>query len=109
MSTTLIQFLQRYAGQDGLKNPGEIAGYDSVTATALISSNIAVAYNAGSGAGTVVPAGFTRGQIASETDAQFEAAGGSSGNLNPSAAVQGYEGAVSIVRGRAVPDSEPWA
>jgi hypothetical protein len=108
MTLVLVEFLQPYYGPDGLHNSGEVAGLSSAVATALIAAGSAVEYNAGGGAGVPTASPF-RGQGEWETDAQYEAAGGSSGNLSPSAAIQGYESAVSIVRGRAVPDSEPWA
>lgn len=86
MSIEIVQILKRYSSAGGLLNPGEIVGVDSGLAASLIAQNIAVEYDAGDGAGTPLASPF-RGQIASETDAQFIAAGGSSGNENPSAAI----------------------
>ena len=75
----------------------------------MVTAETAVLIDDGAGSGVPVSSPF-RGQIASETDAQFVAAGGSSGNENPSAAIQGYEGETTIVRGRAIPNSEAsWA
>lgn len=107
--TTLVKMLTGYASSQGWLNGGDIVGLDSVTAAALVADSVAVEYDAGSGSGTVVPPGFTRGQIASETDAEFLAAGGSEENLNPSAAIDGVQGDVTIVAGHARPNSEPWA
>jgi hypothetical protein len=106
--TKLVEFLAPYYGPDGLHNAGEIAGIPDAIAAQMVNAGTAVLYNAGSGSGVSTSSPF-RGQIASETDAQFIAAGGSSGNENPSAAIQGFEGETTIVRGRAVPNSEPWA
>jgi hypothetical protein len=102
--TTSIQVLQPYFSPEGLINAGETIGVSSAVATAMVAAGAAVLVNGG----TPTASPF-RGQNASETDAQFIAAGGSSGNENPSAAIQGYTGAVTIVRGRNVPNSEPWA
>lgn len=105
MSLTLVQLLQPLNSAGGLINAGEICGLPSALATQLVTAGTAQLYEGG----TPTSSPF-RGQIASETDAQFEAAGGSSGNLNPSAAIQGYEGETTIVRGRAIPNSEAgWA
>ena len=100
--------LQPYFSAAGMINAGEVCGFPSALAAELVAANVAVEYNAGSGTGTPTASPF-RGQIASETDAQFEAAGGSSGDLNTSAAIQGFQGQVTIVAGRNVPNSEPWA
>jgi hypothetical protein len=100
--------LQPFYSTSGLLNQGDIAGLSDALAAQLVAHSIAAEYDAGSGAG-VVTASPMRGQGEWETDAQYEAAGGSSGNLNPGAAIQGVEGETTIVRGRAVPNSEPWA
>ena len=106
--TTLVQMLQPFYSTEGLLNGGDVVGLDDALAATLVAKNIAVEIDKGSGAGVPTTSPF-RGQGEGETDAQYEAAGGSSGNLNPSAAIQGYEGDTTIVRGRAVPNGEPWA
>jgi hypothetical protein len=106
--TTLVQILTPYQSAGGWLNPGEIAGFPDALAATLVSSGVAQEYNAGDGAGVPLASPF-RGQIASETDAQFVAAGGNPDNENPSAAIEGYQGNVTIVDGHAVPNSEPWA
>ena len=63
----------------------------------------------GAGAGVpVYPEGGYQGQIASETTEQFlsRVAGGIP---SPSSAIEGFQGQVTIVAGRNVPNSEPWA
>jgi hypothetical protein len=107
--TTLVQIQTAYYSRQGLLNPGDIAGFPDADATRLIAAGIAAEYNAGDGLGVPLASPF-RGQIASETNAQFVAAGGNPDNENPSAAIQGFQGNVTIVDGRAVPNSEAsWA
>jgi hypothetical protein len=102
--TTLVQMLQPFYSTEGLLNAGDVVGPSDSLAATLVAENIAVEYDAGSGAG-VPTASLFRGQLASETDAQFVAAGGDPGNENPSAAIQGFQGDVTIIRGIAVPNS----
>jgi hypothetical protein len=102
--TTLVQILKPFYSTEGLLNSGDVVGLPDATATAMVAAGTAVEVDEGAGAGTPTTSPF-RGQIASETDAQFVAAGGSSGDENPSAAIQGFQGDVTTIRGRAVPNS----
>jgi hypothetical protein len=81
-------------------------GFGATTFTGGSGASLA---DMGLGAGVpVYPAGGWAGQIASETTEQFlnRIPGGVP---NPSAAIEGFTGATTIVDGRAVPNSEPWA
>jgi hypothetical protein len=110
MSNTLLQALKQYNSSGGLINAGDVFGTDASTAAALIAAGTAQLYNAGSGSGTPTTSAF-RGILASETRAQYATAGGTLGDQPVSAAVEGFLGGadVTIVDGRAVPNSEPWA
>jgi hypothetical protein len=108
--TTLVKILQTYASTEGLLNGGDICGLPASLATQLIAANIAVEYDAGSGSGTPTTSPF-RGIGEGETPAQYSAAGGTLGDQQISAAVEGFLGGadVTIVDGHAQPNSEPWA
>jgi hypothetical protein len=107
--TKLVEILgQPYYSPAGIVNPGELCGLPDAVATALIAAGGAALHDSGAGSGIPTASPF-RGQLASETNAQFVAAGGDPGNENPSAAAQGFQGDVTAVKGRAVPNSEPWA
>ena len=107
MSTTVVQFLKSANAANSFYTAGDVAGFSSSLAATLVSNGVCVEFNAGSGAGVVVPAG-SEAQEAWETTAAFTARN-PDGTPNPSAAIHGYEGETTIVRGRAVPNSEPWA
>src|SRR5271163_1684049 len=87
MSLTLVEIIgATYYSPGGILNPGDVCGLPAATATALIAAGGAQLANEGAGAGVPTTSPF-RGQGAGETSAQFLAAGGSSGNENPSAAI----------------------
>jgi hypothetical protein len=104
MTTSLVRLLQPFYSTGGLLNAGESVGLPAALASQLVTAGTAVLIDDGAGSGVPTSSPF-RGQGAGELDSQFEAAGGSSGNLNPSAAIQGVEGAVTIIAGRNVPNS----
>jgi hypothetical protein len=104
--TKLVEILAPYYSPGGLLNAGELVGLPDAVATALIAAGGAALHDSGAGSGTPTASPF-RGQLASETNSQFVAAGGDPGNENPSGAVQGFQGNTTIVKGRAQPLSEP--
>jgi hypothetical protein len=106
MTTEIIQILTAWHSPAGLINPGEIIGVDSATAATLIADGVAVEYTTSAGAGVPVASAF-RGIGEAETPAQYAAAGGTLGDQQISAAVQGFLGGdnVTITDGIAVPNS----
>ncbi len=104
--TTLVQILKPYQSAEGLLNGGDVVGLSDSLAATLVTANIAVEYDAGSGAGVATASGF-RGIGASETPSQYAAAGGMLGSQAISAAIEGFLGGdnVTIVHGIAVPNS----
>jgi hypothetical protein len=103
MSTTIIQILQPYYTPNGLINPSEIIGVDSATATALIANGTAVEYTTSAGAGVPV-ANPQRGLGEGELASAYTEAGFTVGAQVESAAIQGYDGSVTITDGRAIPN-----
>jgi hypothetical protein len=109
--TKLVEILgQPYYSPAGIVNPGELCGLPDAVATALIAAGGAALHDSGAGSGTPT-ASPQRGILASETPAQYAAAGGTLGDQQVSAAIEGYLGGadVTIVDGHARPSSEPWA
>ena len=79
--TKLVRLTAQYYSPGGLINAGETAGLPDAVAAQMVTAGTAVLIDDGAGSGVSVASPF-RGQIASETNAQFIAAGGSSGNEN---------------------------
>jgi hypothetical protein len=104
MTTTLVKILTPYASSEGLLNGGDICGLDSALASTLITAGTAVEYNAGSGSGVAL-ANPQRGLGEGELASAYTAAGFTVGAQTESAAIQGYDGSVTIIDGRAIPDS----
>jgi hypothetical protein len=97
--TKLVRLTAQYFSPGGLLNAGELVGLPDALAAQLVAASAAVLVDDGAGSGVPIASPF-RGQIASETNAQFVAAGGDPGNENPSAAIQGSQGDVTIMRNR---------
>jgi hypothetical protein len=110
MSNVLLQMLQPYFSTAGMINAGEIVGFPSALAATLVANSVAVEVDEGDGAGVVL-ANPQRGILASETPAQYAAAGFTLGDQAVSAAIQGFLGGdnVTIIDGHAQPVAEPWA
>jgi hypothetical protein len=106
MALTSIKVLQPYFSPQGLINAGETIGVSAAVATAMVAAGTAVLVNDG----TPTTSPF-RGILASETQDQYATAGGTLGDQQISAAVEGFLGGadVTIVDGHAQPVSEPWA
>lgn len=104
--TTLLQILKPYQSAGGLLNAGDVVGLSDSLAATLVAANIAVEYDAGSGAGVSTTSAF-RGIGAGGTPTEYAAAGGMLGSQAISAAIEGFLGGdnVTIVHGIAVPNS----
>ena len=102
--TTSVRLTTNYYSPEGLLNAGETVGLADALATQMVAAGTAVLVNGG----TPTASAF-RGILASETAAQYATAGGTLGAQKVSAAIEGFTGATTIVDGRAVPNSEPWA
>ncbi len=102
--TTIVQLTQNYNSGAWLALAGQIVALPDATASALVTGGGATLANLGAGAGVpVYPGGGYQGQLAGESTADFlkRLEGGAP---SPSPAIQGYEGFVTVVHGRAVPD-----
>jgi hypothetical protein len=99
MSTIIVQMLQPYQSAAGWLNAGEIVGFPSAQATALITAGTAVEYDGGTPAASPF-----RGIGEGELPAQYQALGGAA-DTTPSAAVEGYLNETTVLDGRAVPNS----
>jgi hypothetical protein len=99
MALTSIQVLQPYFSPQGLINAGETIGVSAAVATAMVAAGTAVLVNGGTP--TASPQrGLGEGELASA----YTEAGFTVGAQVESAAIQGYDGSVTITDGRAIPN-----